>query len=53
LLTGVFDPPPEALSLPWGYLAALVITATSAALLAATSEAMRSRAHVTEKLRGE
>ncbi|MGB8287138.1 ABC transporter permease [Rhizobium ruizarguesonis] len=53
LLTGVFDPPPEALSSPWGYLAALVITATSAALLAATSEAMRSRAHVTEKLRGE
>jgi putative ABC transport system permease protein len=53
LLTGVFDPPPEALSLPWGYLAALVITATSAALLAATSEAMRSRAHVTEKLRGQ
>nr|WP_064250177.1 FtsX-like permease family protein [Rhizobium leguminosarum]OAP89634.1 ABC transporter permease [Rhizobium leguminosarum] len=53
LLTGVFDPPPEALSLPWGYLAALVITATSAALLAATSEAMRSRANVTEKLRGE
>ncbi|MBX5198556.1 FtsX-like permease family protein [Rhizobium sp. NZLR10] len=53
LLTGVFDPPPETLSLPWGYLAVLVITATSAALLATTSEAMRSRAHVTEKLRGE
>ncbi|MBY5440096.1 FtsX-like permease family protein [Rhizobium leguminosarum] len=53
LLTGVFDPPPEALSLPWGYLAALVITAISAALLAATSEAMRRRAHVTEKLRGQ
>ncbi|MBX5160624.1 FtsX-like permease family protein [Rhizobium sp. NZLR1b] len=53
LLTGVFDPPPESLSLPWGYFAALVLTATSAALLAATSEAMRSGAHVTEKLRGE
>jgi putative ABC transport system permease protein len=53
LLTGVFDPPPEALSLPWGYLVALVVTATSAALLAATGEAVRSRTHVTEKLRGE
>ncbi|RDJ04219.1 FtsX-like permease family protein [Rhizobium grahamii] len=53
LLTGVFDPPPEALSLPWGYLAALVVTATAAALVAATSEAMRSRTHVSEKLRGE
>lgn len=53
LLTGVFDPPPEALSLPWGYLATLVATATGAAFLAATGEAMRSRTHVTEKLRGE
>lgn len=53
LLTGVFDPPPEALSLPWGYLVALVVTATCAALLAATGEAVRSRTHVTEKLRGE
>jgi putative ABC transport system permease protein len=53
LLTGVFDPPPEALSLPWGYLVVLVVTATGAGLLAATGEAMRSRTHVTEKLRGE
>jgi putative ABC transport system permease protein len=53
LLTGAFDPPPEALSLPWRYLVALVVTATGAALLAATGEAVRSRTHVTEKLRGE
>ncbi len=53
LLTGVFDPPPETLSLPWGYLVALVVTATGAALLAAAGEAVRSRTHVTEKLRGE
>lgn len=53
LLTGVFDPPPEALSLPWGYLLALVVTAIGAAMLAATGEAARSRRHVTEKLRGE
>ncbi|MGG6898890.1 FtsX-like permease family protein [Rhizobium sp. BR 315] len=53
LLTGVFDPPPETLSVPWRYLVALIVTATGAALLAATGEAMRSRTHVTEKLRGE
>jgi len=53
LLTGVFDPPPQTLSVPWAYLVALVATAAGAALLAATSEAIRSRTHVTEKLRGE
>ncbi|MGT2465170.1 FtsX-like permease family protein [Mesorhizobium atlanticum] len=53
LLTGVFDPPPEALSLPWGYLLSLVVTAAGAALLATTGEAMRSRTRVIEKLRGE
>ncbi|WP_244441494.1 FtsX-like permease family protein [Rhizobium tropici] len=53
LLTGVFDPPPDVLSVPWLYLAALIVTAAGAALLAATGEAMRSLEHVTEKLRGE
>ncbi|MBP2448597.1 ABC transporter permease [Rhizobium leguminosarum] len=53
LLTGVFDPPPEVLSVPWFYLATLVAAAGGAALLAATREAVRSRTHVTEKLRGE
>jgi putative ABC transport system permease protein len=53
LLTGVFDPPPEALSVPWSYLAALIVTATAAAFLAATVEAIRSRTHVIEKLRAE
>ncbi|RTM08413.1 MAG: FtsX-like permease family protein [Hyphomicrobiales bacterium] len=53
LLTGVFDPPPEVLSVPWLYLVALIVTAAGAALVAATGEAMRSRKHVTEKLRGE
>jgi putative ABC transport system permease protein len=48
----VFDPPPEVLSVPWFYLVALIVTAACAALLAATGEAMRSRTHVTEKLRG-
>ncbi|EJZ22842.1 ABC transporter permease (plasmid) [Rhizobium sp. Pop5] len=53
LLTGVFDPPPDVLSVPWLYIAALVITAAGTALLVATGETMRSRIHVTEKLRGE
>ena len=53
LLTGVFDPPPEALSLPFPYLTILVVTASIAAFLAATAGASRSRTHVTEKLRGE
>ncbi len=53
LLTGVFDPPPEVLSVPWLYLVALIVTAAGVALVAATGEAMRSRKHVTEKLRGE
>jgi putative ABC transport system permease protein len=53
LLTGVFDPPPEVLSVPWSYLVALIVTSGGAALLAATGETMRSRTHVTEKLRGE
>lgn len=53
LLTGVFDPPPEVLSVPWSYLVALIVTSGGAALLAATGETMRSRTHITEKLRGE
>ncbi|MBN9245791.1 MAG: FtsX-like permease family protein [Mesorhizobium sp.] len=52
LLTGVFDPPPEVLSAPWLYLASLVVTAAAAALVASTGEAMHSRTHVTDKLRG-
>ena len=39
LLTGVFDPPPEALTYPWGYLGLLGIAATASTatvILAAT-----------------
>ncbi len=51
VLTGVFDPPPDALSVPWGYLAgvvALVIAAVTAAG-ALTLRALRRPA--TEELR--
>ena len=37
VLTGVFDPPPDALSVPWGYLAAV-------AALACGSRRCRGRA---------
>ncbi len=36
VLTGVFDPPPAALSVPWAYLAAV----TGAAVVAAAASAM-------------
>lgn len=32
VLTGVFDPPPEALNIPWGYLLAVVAAAIAAVL---------------------
>ena len=43
VLTGVFDPPPSALAVPWGYLLALValITAAVAASGAITLRALR------------
>ncbi len=34
VLTGVFDPPPDALSLPWGYLGTVTLVAAAAVLLA-------------------
>ncbi len=40
VLTGVFDPPPDALTVPWGYLSAAA-TATAVALSAATGLAAR------------
>jgi putative ABC transport system permease protein len=41
VLTGVFDPPPNSLAVPWNYLAALVTTAI-AAVVVATVGAIRS-----------
>jgi putative ABC transport system permease protein len=51
LLTGVFDPPPQSLVVPWPYLALLILStlvATVAAVLAAQAAA---QAAVTEGLR--
>jgi putative ABC transport system permease protein len=41
ILTGVFDPPPSHLSVPWIYLAAFV-AATAAAVMAAAASALRA-----------
>ena len=34
VLTGVFDPPPDVLTIPWGYLAAVAVCAVAAVLAA-------------------
>jgi putative ABC transport system permease protein len=37
MLTGVFDPPPESLSVPWLYLTLLVIAAAVSTIIAVLS----------------
>ncbi|MDX6320231.1 MAG: putative transport system permease protein, partial [Propionibacteriaceae bacterium] len=37
VLTGVFDPPPAALTLPWSYLVVLVAAITAATAISALS----------------
>jgi putative ABC transport system permease protein len=41
VLTGVFDPPPASLAVPWGYLVAVVVIAVGAVVVAAAG-AIRS-----------
>ena len=53
LLSGVFDPPPEALSMPWLYLASLIVVAGLAVAAAALGAIRSARVAVVEKLRGE
>jgi putative ABC transport system permease protein len=43
VLTGVFDPPPGALSVPWAYLAAVATVATIAVLVAGTATLRRAQ----------
>jgi putative ABC transport system permease protein len=50
LLTGVFDPPPEALSIPWGYIAILLFLMV-AAVVTAVLVARPPRGHDAEYLR--
>jgi putative ABC transport system permease protein len=51
VLTGVFDPPPEALTVPWGYLAGLVLAAAASTALAVALAARATRASVVAALR--
>lgn len=50
LLTGVFDPPPEALSIPWGYLG-IVLFLVVAAVVVAVIAARPPQGHDAEYLR--
>jgi putative ABC transport system permease protein len=52
LLTGVFDPPPEALAAPWSYLATLMAAAACAVALAVFGALRSAQVAVIEKLRG-
>jgi putative ABC transport system permease protein len=51
VLTGVFDPPPEALAIPWTYLAGLVLAAAFSTALAVTIAARATRGSVIGALR--
>ncbi|WP_217478546.1 ABC transporter permease [Pararobbsia alpina] len=51
LLTGVFDPPPEFLSVPWRYLAALVSVAFVSVVLAVTGALRETRIPAVQRMR--
>jgi putative ABC transport system permease protein len=51
VLTGVFDPPPTSLSIPWFYLGAVALCAAVAIGVAATYISVRTRDHAGEILR--
>ncbi|MER8386576.1 hypothetical protein NKH14_13820 [Mesorhizobium sp. M1380] len=50
LLTGVFDPPPESLSVPWAYLG-VVLGLVAASVVAAIRSARPSSGQDAEHLR--
>ena len=51
VLTGVFDPPPDALAVPWSYLLGLIAAAGVATVLAIISARVTSRRPVVQALR--
>ncbi|MET8178341.1 FtsX-like permease family protein [Streptomyces sp. NPDC005336] len=51
VLTGVFDPPPEAVAVPWPYLGLTLLTALTAIAAAALSGVRRSTRPAVEELR--
>jgi putative ABC transport system permease protein len=52
MLKGVFDPPPESLFIPWGYLGYFVIIAVISMIIGVMSSIYLSQKQVTEDLRG-
>ena len=52
MLTGIFDPPPEALAIPWGYLTFLGVAALASTVVAVVALRIHSRRQVLEALRG-
>jgi len=51
VLTGVFDPPPEALAVPWAYLVVLIVAAVASMVLAVVGAQAASRRPVVEAMR--
>lgn len=51
LLTGVFDPPPEALTVPWTYLAIVLSLLIASAMVAVLNAGRGSRENVVEAIR--
>jgi putative ABC transport system permease protein len=51
VLTGVFDPPPATLSVPWAYLTLMVSVALAAVAVAATGAVRASQRAVVGTLR--
>ncbi|MHB8465260.1 MAG: ABC transporter permease [Acidimicrobiales bacterium] len=51
ILTGVFDPPPAALSVPWGYLGVVAVLAAAAAAAAGELTVRAARRPVVETIR--
>jgi putative ABC transport system permease protein len=51
LLTGVFDPPPEFLSVPWAYLAVLTVAALVSTGMAVFGAELASRRSIVEAVR--
>jgi putative ABC transport system permease protein len=52
VLTGIFDPPPERLAVPWGYLLVLGLAAAVSTIIAVVGVRAYSRRQVIEALRG-
>jgi putative ABC transport system permease protein len=52
ILTGVFDPPPSGLTVPWGYLAVLAISAVASTLIAVGIILRATHKAVVSALRG-